>query len=295
MGAVAAIVLAGIHLSDIASVHGSRLGIAIAMVAASLVAVIVAIWRASLVLMPSSITISALSQPRFDGLRSVLSADPVLNGIKFGELPEARRGARAEVDEQERVYEEDYRTNSPMKVYDQDLLLRKRENAAAVERTIETVEALARYYETRRRFKQALWALAAAAVVIFIAAPIFVVATGRATTSQSVRSCRYAAVASSLSRGKTDPPPCPVDGQLSIILFTPAGRQAYEREASALNGATCTISKEVNPIGVVSGEQPVSVVLLHVNGKRKGPCITSQKFILQENFGTPVKYTPTSP
>ena len=295
MGAVAVIVLAGINLSTIASVHGDRFWTAIVAVAVSLVAVMVAIWRAALVLMPPSLTISVLCQSKSDKLKKILSGDPVLNGITFSQLPEERNKARAEVDKQEREYDEAYRKNSPRKVAVQDRLLRKRENAAAVERTIEVVETSARYYETRRRFSIALWALAIAAVVVFIAAPVFVVATGRAATTPSLTSCRYAAAESSVGQGKTDPPPCPVAGPLYIVLFTPAGRQAYEHDASALNEAICTVSKGENPLGVISGEQPVSVTLVEVNGKDEGPCITNQKFILAQNFGTIAEYQPTIP
>jgi hypothetical protein len=295
MGAVAAIVLAGIHVSDIASIHGSRFWTAIAMVALSLVAVLLAIWRASLVLMPPSLTISALRQRKFHKISEQVSGDPLLKGIDISNLPDERNKARADVDEQEREFDTAYEQNDPLKGIYQDRLLRKRENAAAVDRTIDVAEALARYYETRRRFRVALWTLAIAAVAVFVAAPVFVVDTGSVPVPKSVTSCRYAATASLLEQGSTDPPPCPTDGEPVILAFTSAGRQAYEREASALNGANCTISSEVNPIAVVTSLQPVSIILLEVNRSRKGPCITNQAFILQMNFGAIFKYPFSSP
>lgn len=289
MAAVAAIVLAGIHVSDIASVHGSRFWTAIAMVALSLVAVLLAIWRASLVLMPPSLTISVLCQPKSDKIKRQLSDDPLLNDIDICRLPEERDEARAKVDEQQRQFDTAFHNTDPTMGYYRDLLLVERENAATVDRTIAVVEALARYYETRRRFRLALWTLAGAAIAIFVAAPVFVVATTRPAASPSVPSCRYAVSALSFE-GNTDPVPCPGYGQLVIVLFTPAGRQAYEHEASALNEAICTISKEGNSVGDVTSLQPISIVLYVVNRSRTGPCITNQPFILQESFGRVVPF-----
>jgi hypothetical protein len=287
--AVAAIVLAGIHVSDIASIHGSRFWTAIAMVALSLVAVLLAIWSTSRVLMPPSLTISVLCQPKSKKIKSKLSDDPLLNEIDICRLPDERDKSKAKVDEQQREFDEAHNANDPMTGIYRDRLLVARENAAAVDRTIAVVEALARYYETRRRFRRALWTLAFAAIAVFVAAPVFVVATTRVAASQSVPSCRYAATVMLLYRKTTDPS-CPVVGEAVVVIFTPTGRQAYEHEASAVSDAKCTISKEGYPIGLVSNLQPVSIILLEANRSRAGPCITDQVFILHKNFGTISKY-----
>jgi hypothetical protein len=281
IGAVAVVVLAGVQLSSIGSLHGNRFEDALVWPILAIAGILLALGMATRVLAPRAITIGDLldSRPRW------IKSDPAFNGVDLAALNDMRKGAAKSLYDLQRDLLEAHLNNFPNAPLIQDRVTKATENLAFLDVTVNAIEWLARYHTTTRRFQLALIALVVAIIAVLTGTLGFLSSTAGANAAESQQSAPCASLASASSIMLTaDLSTCATITQLTpvTVLFSSNGKAAYEKQNPG-----CVINALPYPVGdAISGTwaEPV-IVLIEVNGSGRQPCISGDQFEMKMDYG----------
>jgi hypothetical protein len=289
IGAVAVVVLAGVQISPIGSLHGDAFEDELLWPVLALVGVLVALSSAALVLLGGPVTLGTLLDQglRFRLLRRKVEADPAMEDVSLTGLKTYREKASKLLDDDEasilkNVQENNTGANSFLK----GKLKQETRALSQVEATIEAVEWLARYIRVKARFRVSLLALIPAVALVAVGTLGFLTSTSDAHPAGQVSACSKVSVATVALA--TDPSPCPSTA-IAITKATHVTVRLNQTGVLAYQAGDpqCALKLKPHPDGWAIGGTWASplVIFTQVNGGSEPPCVNGKPFQVKPSYG----------